>query len=596
MRDDVHAVVVVSVLGEVALDVEVDDEAGLVADGSDRRVLDGRERVGHDREAGDARREPARDVLVVERHLDALVAVLVMHVVNRVEGAHVDGREPAHHGVELVDDVVVVEHVALDRPELRADLRALDLVHAAVDGVEEALGEVRAGAEELHLLADAHGRDAAGDGVVVAVIDAHEVVVLVLDRARGDGHLGAVALEGLREARRPEDREVGLGRRAEVLEGVEVAEAHLGDHGPSVHAHAADGLGHPLGVAREEVVVLGGARELDHAQLHDEVVHELLDLLLRERPAREVPLGIGVEEGARAAEAHGGAVLLLDGGEVAEVGPLDGLGDVRGGARDVAAVDAAELGELAEGADLLGELLAVADVLLGHDRRGAGLLVLLLGDEVVGAVERHATVVADDAAAAVGIGESRDDVRVTAGAHLGGVDVEDARVVGLAVLGVELDDLRVDLVAVVRAGLHRHADAAVDVERALEGLVGLESDDPLEGLVDVSRGMACDRGDDLRVHVEDAAVLALLLEEAHDLAPEGVGGTGRLREEGLVAVVGGVVSLDKVADVDLALPVSADEAVPCLVLGTLHARSFRAKSPRAGPTLLWATARVAIST
>ena len=63
-----------------------------------------------------------------------------------------------------------------------ADLLLGDLVNTAVERVEKALGQVGAGAEELHLLANAHGGHAAGDSVVVAVVDAHDVVVLVLDR------------------------------------------------------------------------------------------------------------------------------------------------------------------------------------------------------------------------------------------------------------------------------------------------------------------------------------------------------------------------------------------------------------------------------
>ena len=44
-----------------------------------------------------------------------------------------------------------------------------------------ALGKIDAGAEELHLLAEPHGRNAAGDAVVIAPEGAHQVVVLVLE-------------------------------------------------------------------------------------------------------------------------------------------------------------------------------------------------------------------------------------------------------------------------------------------------------------------------------------------------------------------------------------------------------------------------------
>ena len=108
----------------------------------------------------------------------------------------------------------------------------------------------------------------------------------------------------------------------------------------------------------------------------------------------------------------------------------------------------------------------------------------------------------------------------------------------------------------------------VDVQRALQGLVGLEADDGLElGVlgIDVAGLVAGDAGDDLGVHIQDAALLALLEHEAHDLVPKLDGALGRTGQEGLVTLVGGVVLLDEVADVDLDLPVASVEAFPCFL-------------------------------
>ena len=106
----------------------------------------------------------------MQRHLQALVEVLVVHVVDAVHRMHVGARQPLHRGVELGQHLVVVEDVAGDRQRRGRDLLAGHLVPAAVDGVEQRLGQVDPGAEELHLLAEPHGRDAAGDAVVVAPI------------------------------------------------------------------------------------------------------------------------------------------------------------------------------------------------------------------------------------------------------------------------------------------------------------------------------------------------------------------------------------------------------------------------------------------
>ena len=400
------------------------------------------------------------------------------------------------------------------------------------------------------------------------MIDAHEVVVLVLDRGAGDGSLGAELLEVLGQTGRPQNGHVGLGAGAHVLERVQVAVAHLGNERTAVDTHAADGLGDPLRVAGEQGLVLGGTGKLDHAELHDEVIHELLDLLLGEGTVGKVALSIDVDERRGTADGHSGAVLLLDGSKVGEVHPLDGL--LRVGSR-VGNIETIGLGhhlELAEGADLLLQLLAIADVVGGHDRRSGSLLGLLVLDQVVDAVQGNTTVVADDAAAAIAIGQTGDDVSRAASTHLGGVDIEDASVVGLALEGVALDNVLVDLVAVLAGSLASDADTTVDVQRALERLVGLEANNGLlvaMGIIDVASGVAHDTRDGLGVHIEDTTLLALLKQQVENLAPQLLGTLGRTYEERLIALVGGVVLLDEVSDVNLSRPDTFLEAFPCLL-------------------------------
>ena len=168
--DLVDPVVVVAELRRrrVAFVLVVDDQSGLVADDADLAVLDRAEAVGDHRQPGDAERHGAQDVAIVQRHLQPLVEILVVHVVDAVHGVHIGLRQPLHRVVELRHDVVVVEEVAGDRRRLRRDLIAGHLVAAAIDGVEQRLRQIHAGAEELHLLAEPHGRHAAGDAVVVA--------------------------------------------------------------------------------------------------------------------------------------------------------------------------------------------------------------------------------------------------------------------------------------------------------------------------------------------------------------------------------------------------------------------------------------------
>ena len=55
-------------------------------------------------------------------------------------------------------------------------------------------------------LADTHGRHTAGNGVIVAVGDSHQVIILVLDGGGLDGSLCTESLKVFRQSGGPENR------------------------------------------------------------------------------------------------------------------------------------------------------------------------------------------------------------------------------------------------------------------------------------------------------------------------------------------------------------------------------------------------------
>ena len=179
--DVIGAVIIVAVLREVALDLVIGDEALLVADALDLGVLDGGQRVDHMAEARNAGGKGAADIGVDQGHLGSLVVVLVVHILDEVQDVDIQPGQPVHHDIVLGHDLVVVEILGGDGRVSGADLLAELLIDAAVDGVQQALGEVRAGTEELHLLAGLGGGNAAADGVVIAPDRLHDIVVLILD-------------------------------------------------------------------------------------------------------------------------------------------------------------------------------------------------------------------------------------------------------------------------------------------------------------------------------------------------------------------------------------------------------------------------------
>src|SRR5207247_5991357 len=124
----------------------------------------------------------------------------------------------------------------------------------------------------------------------------HEVVRFVLDGTGIDRRLDREVLEAFGQSRRPEYRDVGLGRRSKVLEGLEHAKGGLGDKRAPILAHPAHDLRYPYRVARKELVVLGGAQKAHDPPLDHEIVDDLLRLRLGAGAGRKLALELDVTE------------------------------------------------------------------------------------------------------------------------------------------------------------------------------------------------------------------------------------------------------------------------------------------------------------
>ena len=233
------------------------------------------------------------------------------------------------------------------------DLFAGYFVPAAIDGVEQRFGEIDAGAEELHLLAEPHRRDAAGDAVVVAPERPHQIVVFVLQRGRVAADLDAVALEGRGHMVRPENRDVRLGRRTEIVKRVQHPVAALGHQSASIQIHSADAFGCPIGIAAEQRIVVRRAEEPDDTELLHQLVPELLRPRFVQNAFLEIALDVDVQEARDAADRHRRAVRFLDRAQIGEIGPLERLLGIRGGLRYVAIVELGHRGQVLERAHLL---------------------------------------------------------------------------------------------------------------------------------------------------------------------------------------------------------------------------------------------------
>src|SRR6266850_439190 len=153
----VDSIVVVAKLWELAFGVIVGYEPSLLTDHSNSRITNCGQAVGNHGQTSHAKGHGPQGSVVVQCHLEALIRILVVHVVNDVHGIDVNASKPLHQLFEPADNIVEIKVLALDGADCWTHLLACDFVAATVDCIEKAFGKIGAGAEELHLFAHEHG-------------------------------------------------------------------------------------------------------------------------------------------------------------------------------------------------------------------------------------------------------------------------------------------------------------------------------------------------------------------------------------------------------------------------------------------------------
>ncbi len=117
----------------------------------------------------------------MQSHFNALIAIFVVHIVDNVQGVDIKPCKPIHNAVVFSDNLIIFEIFGGNRSNFRGDLIAVFFVLAAVYCVKQSLCKVCTSAEELHLLADSHCGNTAGDSIVVAEFFSHKVVAFILN-------------------------------------------------------------------------------------------------------------------------------------------------------------------------------------------------------------------------------------------------------------------------------------------------------------------------------------------------------------------------------------------------------------------------------
>ena len=145
-----------------------------------------------------------------------------------IQAVDIHTGQPFHHVVIAVHDFLVLQVFGSDGTVFGTDLLFADLVHSAIDSIKEAFGKVGASAEKLHFLANAHGRDAAGDGIVISQIFPHQVIIFILDGGGLNRGLGAETFEILRKLYGPQHGQVWFRCSSQCGQGMQETEGHLG--------------------------------------------------------------------------------------------------------------------------------------------------------------------------------------------------------------------------------------------------------------------------------------------------------------------------------------------------------------------------------
>ena len=179
-----------------------------------------------------------------------------------------------------------------------------------------------------------------------------------------------------------------------------------------------------------------------------------------------------------------------------------------------------------------------------------------VGHQRINAVKCYAAVVADDAAAAISIGQAGEHAGLATAADIGGVNVKHALVMGFAVFGEGFLHFGIQRAFVDFAGIHHHFQAAVRHNGAFERLIGLQADDGFQIFIDIAGGVGVDAGHDLRVDFVRRVGAVFHFDAFHHIVPQFNGGFGGRCQKVGRAFIRRVVFLDEITNIDIILPIA----------------------------------------
>jgi hypothetical protein len=185
----------------------------------------------------------------------------------------------------------------------------------------------------------------------------------------------------------------------------------------------------------------------------------------------------------------------------------------------------------------------------------ASEVFLLPSDETISPIESQTAVVTDDTATRIVVRQPREEAVATEGADLVGIYIEDTIIVGLAVVGEDIGNARVNFETILMDCLLDDLVPTEGLHSTTKDLVSLQTDDDFVILINIAWSESRDTRN--RAGIDRAYamwVFALFLESLEAMLPDALGLLRRTGEEGGVTIIRGDILRNEVADVEFDFP------------------------------------------
>jgi hypothetical protein len=185
----------------------------------------------------------------------------------------------------------------------------------------------------------------------------------------------------------------------------------------------------------------------------------------------------------------------------------------------------------------------------------ASEVFLLPSDETISPIESQTTVVTDDTATRIVVRQPREEAVATEGADLVGIYIEDTIIVGLAVVGEDIGNARVNFETILMDCLLDDLVPTEGLHGTTKDLVSLQTDDNFVILINIAWSESRDTRN--RAGIDRAYamwIFTLFLESLEAVLPDALGLLRRTGEEGGVTIIRGDILRNEVADVEFDFP------------------------------------------